>query len=136
MLAVLLASSAVLMHGEHALSAGRKRRARLSVLGTMLLGIAFLVIQAREYAEKLTHLKPSTNAYGSIFYAMTGLHACHVLLGLLMLFYVALLPELDSPRPPHRPLHNAALYWHFVDAVWVLIVAIVYVLPHFTRFGP
>jgi heme/copper-type cytochrome/quinol oxidase subunit 3 len=135
MLAVLLTSSFVLHAGERALKKGRHGVATGAVLLTILLGAGFLVIQAQEYAEKLTHLKPSTNAYGSIFYAMTGIHGLHVALGLLMLIYVLLLPELESQRPPHRPLHNAALYWHFVDVVWVLLVSVLYVLPHVTRFG-
>jgi cytochrome c oxidase subunit 3/cytochrome c oxidase subunit I+III len=135
MLAVLLTSSVVLHVGELAAKKGRGGAARAAVLLTVLLGAVFLAIQAQEYAEKLTRLRPSTNAYGSIFYAMTGIHGLHVALGLLMLIYVLLLPELDSPRPPHRALHNAALYWHFVDAVWVLLVAVLYVLPHVTRFG-
>jgi heme/copper-type cytochrome/quinol oxidase subunit 3 len=135
MLALLLTSSAVLYAGERAAKRGRAGRARAAIVLTVLLGAGFLGIQAQEYAEKLTHLRPTTNAYGSIFYTMTGFHACHVVLGLLMLIYVLILPHLESDRPPHRPLHNAALYWHFVDAVWVLIVAVLYVLPHFTRFA-
>jgi heme/copper-type cytochrome/quinol oxidase subunit 3 len=137
MLAVLLASSIVLHWGETQHRAGRRRAAKPAVAVTIVLGIAFLAIQAREYSEKLTTLRPSTNAYGSIFYAITGIHALHVLLGLCMLAYVLLLPELEPrQRPPHRPLHNVSLYWHFVDAVWVLIVAQIYLLPHVTRFAP
>jgi len=46
--------------------------------------------------------------------------------------FAALVPALGGLRPPHRALHNAALYWHFVDAVWVLIVAVLYVAPNVT----
>jgi heme/copper-type cytochrome/quinol oxidase subunit 3 len=57
-------------------------------------------------------------------------HGLHVTLGMLMLAFAACLPELEpARRPPHRPLHNAALYWHFVDLVWVVIVALLYVAP-------
>jgi len=133
MLLVLLASSAVLVVGERALAAGRQSAARLSVAGTVVLGLVFLAIQASEYAEKWARLRPSTNAYGSIFYTLTGIHGCHVAFGICMLAYVACLPDLDSPEPPHRALHNAALYWHFVDVVWIVIVLVVYLLPHVTR---
>jgi len=136
MLAILLTSSIILHWGEKGLKQGRRGRAKPAIAVTMLLGIAFLVLQGIEYADKLQHLTPTTSSYGSIFYAMTSLHGAHVVLGLFMLLYVLLLPELEPDRPPHRPLHNASLYWHFVDAVWVFIVALVYVLPHFTRFGP
>jgi heme/copper-type cytochrome/quinol oxidase subunit 3 len=133
MLLVLLTSSVVLFLGERALHHGNQTGARLSLVGTAVLGAGFLAIQATEYAEKWTRLRPSTNAYGSIFYTLTGVHGCHVALGICMLAYVALLPDLDSPEPPHRALHNVSLYWHFVDVIWILIVAVVYVLPHVTR---
>jgi heme/copper-type cytochrome/quinol oxidase subunit 3 len=133
MLGVLASSSIVLFWGERTLRAGNQVRARLSLVVTVALGLLFLAIQATEYADKWTRLRPSTNAYGSIFYVITGVHGCHVALGICMLAYVALLPDLESPDPPHRAMHNASLYWHFVDVVWVVIVAIIYVLPHFTR---
>ena len=136
MLAVLLSSSVILHWGEKRLHAGQPGAARAAVLVTMALGLVFLAIQAKEYANKLNHLKPTTNAYGSIFYAITGIHGLHVCLGLCMLLYVLLLPRIDAAeKPPHRPLYNVSLYWHFIDVVWVLIVAQLYVLPHFTRFA-
>jgi heme/copper-type cytochrome/quinol oxidase subunit 3 len=47
-----------------------------------------------------------------------------------MLAFVALLPRLGATgRPPHRPLHNASLYWHFVDVVWLVILSTLYLLP-------
>jgi heme/copper-type cytochrome/quinol oxidase subunit 3 len=51
-----------------------------------------------------------------------------------MLLYVMLLPDItDAPKPPHRPLHNVAMYWHFVDLVWLLIVSLLYVAPNIGR---
>jgi heme/copper-type cytochrome/quinol oxidase subunit 3 len=129
MLAVLLSSSAVLYAGEHAVQRGRPGAARAAIAVTLLLGAAFLGVQAYEYADRLRTLRPTTDAYGSIFYTITSIHALHVLLGLCMLAYVAVLPALRPMRPPYRPLHNASLYWHFVDAVWVVIVALLYLLP-------
>lgn len=131
MLAVLATSSVILHWGERRLRAGDGDSARLALAVTALLGAAFLLLQGREYRERLATLRPSTDAYGSIFYVITGLHGLHVALGIAMLLFVALLPALEPrARPPHRPLHNAALYWHFVDAVWVAIVSLLYVLPH------
>jgi heme/copper-type cytochrome/quinol oxidase subunit 3 len=89
-----------------------------------------MVIQFFEYREHLKTLLPTSNAYGSIFYTITSFHAAHLTLGMLMLLYVLFLPEIGSgQKPPHRPLANAALYWHFVDVVWVFVVAILYVGP-------
>jgi cytochrome c oxidase subunit III len=131
MLAVLLASSGILHWGEQAERRGSPFSARLAVALTVVLGAIFMALQAAEYREHLKTLRPTTNAYGSIFYTITTFHGLHLLLGLLMLVYVLLLPEIGpAHKPPHRSLTNAALYWHFVDAVWIVIVAVVYVAPN------
>jgi heme/copper-type cytochrome/quinol oxidase subunit 3 len=131
MVAVLLASIAVPHAGERAEKAGRTGSARAMVGLTVLLGVAFLVLQTIEYRNHFKTLLPTENAYSSIFYTMTSIHGAHLLLGLLMLVYVLALPVIGSgTRPPHRALHNASLYWHFVDAVWLLIVALLYVAPN------
>jgi cytochrome c oxidase subunit III len=134
MAAVLISSSLVLRWGERRLDLRDPAAARASILGTVALGLLFLLLQTMEYAERLKRLTPQSNAYGSIFYTITSAHAAHLLLGILMLSYVFVLPDLAGhERPPHRPLHNAGLYWHFVDAVWIVIVIILYVMPRFTR---
>ena len=134
MLGVLLASSVVIHWAELHVDGGHVKVARWAVFITILLGVTFLWLQKLEYAERLKEITPATNAYGSIFYMLTGLHGAHVALGVLMLTYVLALPRIGrTDRPPFRPLHNAALYWHFVDAVWVLIVAVLYVAPYMKR---
>lgn len=136
MLAVLLASSAVLHWGERGLRHGRRGRARGAVLAAILLGADFLVLQALEYRDHLKSLLPTSDAYGSIFYTITSFHAAHLVFGVLALVFVLLLPRLEPlERPPHRPLHNAALYWHFVDFVWIFIVGLLYVAPHLKGKG-
>jgi heme/copper-type cytochrome/quinol oxidase subunit 3 len=135
MLAVLLSSSLVLHAGERAVKVGRFAQAKVWTAVTVLMGVAFLVLQVFEYRDHLKTLTPQTNAYGSLFYTITSFHAAHVILGLLMLAYVLLLPAAHlgkAEKPPHNCLHNAAMYWHFVDAVWVVIVALLYVAPHVT----
>lgn len=130
MLAVLLASSGIVHWGQRRLARGQSRSARLSLVVGAALGAAFLALQAGEYRHRLQEIGPGTNAYGSLFYAITGIHGAHVALGIAMLLYVCLLPDLVSPnRPPHRPFETAALYWHFVDAVWIAIVIVLYLLP-------
>jgi len=137
MLAVLLASSGVLEWGRRQGRAGRERAARGATVLTAALGAAFLVLQSLEYRKHLKVVMPTTDAYGSLFYTITGFHGTHVLLGVLMLLYVAFLPRLGpGDRPPHRPLHDASLYWHFIDGAWIVIVALVYVLPHWQRSSP
>ena len=132
MLIVLLASSGVLEIARKLAREGREGYARGCVAITILLGAVFLTMQGREYRDRARELLPTTDAYGSLFYVITGVHGLHVLLGLLMLLFVACLAKIGpgARRPPHRPLHVATMYWHFVDAAWVCIVAILYLLPH------
>jgi heme/copper-type cytochrome/quinol oxidase subunit 3 len=131
MLGILLVSSTVLYWGEQQVKKGRHLAARNALIGTIALGIGFLVLTYFEYAEHLLHLTPASDAYGSIFYTIVSLHGAHLVLGLLMLFWVLLLPRWEPrERSPHRPYHNAGLYWHFVDLVWVFIVALLYVAPN------
>jgi heme/copper-type cytochrome/quinol oxidase subunit 3 len=131
MLAVLLASSVILQWGENVSRRGRTAAARGALAVTVVLGLVFLGLQAFEYRDHLRTLLPTTDAYGSIFYTITSIHGAHVVLGLSLLLYTLVLPRLEpTDRPPHRPLHNASLYWHFVDGVWIVIVALLYLLPH------
>ncbi|HVZ72114.1 MAG TPA: cytochrome c oxidase subunit 3 [Polyangia bacterium] len=129
LLAVLLVSSGTLELAKHALARSRAFLARFWLALTVALGGAFVVVQAMEYRRRLRDIRPTTNVYGSLFYAVTTFHALHVVVGLAMLVFVLFLPRLRPARGPRRPLENAALYWHFVDAVWVVVVALLYVLP-------
>jgi heme/copper-type cytochrome/quinol oxidase subunit 3 len=131
MLAILLTSSVVLHWAERQERQRRTAAARGGVALTVLLGLVFVTLQVLEYRDHLRTLSPQDNAYGSIFYTITSFHGAHVVLGLLMLAYVLILPEIGpGEKPPHHALHNAGMYWHFVDAVWVVIVAWLYVAPH------
>jgi cytochrome c oxidase subunit III len=110
---------------------GRLTAGRIGLIGTILLGFLFLGLTYLDDTEELLHLTPRTDSYGSIFFTIISIHGLHLTLGLLMLFWVLFLPRGEPAlRTPHRPYHNAALYRHFVDTVWVFIIAILYVSPH------
>lgn len=131
MLGILVTSSIVLWFGEQASKKEMFGLARLAIVVTVLLGGAFLGLQTVEYGEHLKGLSPQQNAYGSMFYTITTIHGLHVSTGILMLLYVLVLPKLEPEEEmPFRPLHNAGMYWHFVDVVWVFIVSLLYVLPN------
>jgi len=131
MLGILLLSSAVMDVAEKKVKEHQYGHGRIAVLITMALGVLFLYLQTVEYRHELEHITPQVDSYGSIFFSITTLHGAHVAMGLLMLAYVMLLPQFEpTGRTPHRPLHNAALYWHFVDLVWVVIVTILYIVPN------
>jgi heme/copper-type cytochrome/quinol oxidase subunit 3 len=132
LLAILLSSSFVLKWGEDQVKTENFGAARLALWITVLMGLAFLALQSVEYVSHWKDLTPYSDSYGSIFYAITSLHAIHVVAGLLMLSYVGILPRYGETRgSPHHVYETVALYWHFVDFVWIFIVLLLYVVPRF-----
>jgi heme/copper-type cytochrome/quinol oxidase subunit 3 len=105
------------------------RNLTLVLLATIVLGSVFVTIQGFEWAAKPFVF--STNAYSSIFFILTGVHMAHVAVGLLML--VALLAWTVMGRfnqGHHEHLALGALYWHFVDVVWLAVFTTAYLVPH------
>ena len=136
LLGILLASSGVMHFGQRRLQAGHYEASRIMLAITILLGLIFLLLQGYEYADHWKTLTPFNNSYGSIFYTITTFHALHVVVGLLMLLYVIVLPRYAPAREtPFRPYETAALYWHFVDAIWVFVVLILYLIPNWMARG-
>jgi cytochrome c oxidase subunit 3 len=131
MLVVLLVSSVVLHWGERQVKKASYGSARLALGLTILVGFGFLALSALDYREHWRTLTPYSDSYGSIFYTIVSFHAAHVIVGLLILAYVLVLPRYaPTAESPYRPYHVAAMYWHFVDVVWIFVVAILYVGPH------
>jgi len=100
-------------------------------VATILLGAGFLAGTAREWYELIAvhHLTIRTNLFGSTYYALVGLHASHVLAGLVMLLIVAAFGLAGRLRPNHVERTDViSIYWHFVDAVWIVVVTVVYVI--------
>jgi cytochrome c oxidase subunit III len=97
-----------------------------------VLGAVFLAMQfAIEWPETLHEFTPRTNAYGSMFFTITGFHAGHVAMGLLLNLWTQMRSwqgAFDQHR--HVTVQNFTLYWHFVDAVWALVLVSLYVAPH------
>jgi heme/copper-type cytochrome/quinol oxidase subunit 3 len=99
---------------------------------TLALGIAFLFGQATEYAGLLSHgITIGTNVFGSTFFTLTGFHGLHVLMGigaLGVLLFAASSGRIAEIKP--AGFEAVSMYWHFVDAVWVVIFSAVYIWPH------
>ncbi|CAN5863360.1 heme-copper oxidase subunit III [soil metagenome] len=125
---VLLVASSFTAHGAVAAAERSDRRgAARWLIVTMGLGTVFLVNQVLEYAELEFSL--STDAYGSIFYLMTGFHGLHVLGGVLLFGAMIGAVSGRSSRAPTGEVVNASVYyWHFVDVVWVAMFATIYLL--------
>ena len=98
------------------------------LLATILGGALFVSVQAYEYIELLKHGDvPSVDLFWSTFYAMTGFHGLHVIVGVIWL--ICLVPAAlrgDFTSKNYVKLELGGLYWHFVDLVWVLLFTIVY----------
>lgn len=128
---VLLSSSVTLWWGERGIKQGKQGRLRTGLVLSILIGIGFLFLQWREYHEKLRHFTPKTHAYTSLFFTITSLHGAHVAFGILIMCFTmarAMRGHFDGER--HTGVSVTSLYWHFVDAVWLFIVAAIYVSPH------
>ena len=129
---ILLASSALVWWAERGISAGKRGRLAGGIAIAAALGIAFLSLQGVEYYREFTGgLTPTHEAYGSLFYTITAFHGAHVFVGLIMLCVVlvrALRGHFVAAR--HEAVSNAALYWHFVDAVWLAVFTTLYIPPH------
>jgi len=122
---VLLASGFILTLGHHALIQGNKPVTLLSLLLTVLLGALFLFLQYNEYYNGEFTIADSV--FGSVFYMTTGLHALHVIAGVLLLTVGFLRLFRDSFTTEHHlGMEFAIFYWHLVDVVWLLVFIVYY----------
>ena len=127
----LLSSSLTIWMAEHAIARGRIRAFGAWWALTMTLGIIFLAGTAMEWDRLIftNGLTIRTNLFGTTFYSLVGLHATHVIVGLIMLSLVMIFTLLGrvGQRQAER-IQVLSLYWHFVDAVWVVVFTVVYIL--------
>jgi cytochrome c oxidase subunit 3 len=129
---ICLLSSSIFVH--LAVSSLRKENYRGTTLHlgiTVLLGTIFLATTAKEWYH-LIHdegLTIKTNLFGTTYYSLVGLHATHVVVGLIMLSLTLVLSLAGRVKEEHsEKLEVLSLYWHFVDAVWIVVFLVVYVL--------
>jgi cytochrome c oxidase subunit 3/cytochrome o ubiquinol oxidase subunit 3 len=127
----LLSSSFTVHFAVAALRRNKLRNCAIGLASTVLLGSLFLLSTAREWYH-LIHddgLTIRTNLFGSTFYSLVGLHATHVLVGLIMLcvaFGISLAGRMKEAHSER--LEVLSLYWHFVDGIWVAVFLVVYVI--------
>jgi cytochrome c oxidase subunit 3/cytochrome o ubiquinol oxidase subunit 3 len=127
----LLSSSLTVYFAVAALRKNQVRLCSLWLAATVLLGGVFLVSTAREWYQLIYKdgLTIRTNLFGTTFYSLVGLHATHVIVGLIILTLALAFALLGRMRGKHAErLEILSLYWHFVDAVWVVVFTVVYVL--------
>jgi len=128
---ICLLSSSLTIH----LAVKALRRGNVRVFGdwwlvTIALGAAFIYGTAMEWNRLIYHdgLTISTNLFGTTYYSLVGLHGFHVVVGLLALSMVMVFTLLGNVGSEHAERVDVlSLYWHFVDAVWVIVFTVVYV---------
>jgi len=129
---ICLLSSSLTMHYAGKFLEKGKRGAFLSLWSlTILLGGLFLFGTGQEWHRLIYEhgLTISTNLFGTTYYSLVGLHAFHVTAGMIMLIIVAIFAFAGRVGTEHsRRIDVLSMYWHFVDAVWVVVFTVVYVL--------
>tara|TARA_B100001013_G_scaffold76517_1_gene40918 strand:- start:269 stop:1186 length:918 start_codon:yes stop_codon:yes gene_type:complete len=129
---ILLLSSSVTIHIAHLnLKNNNRPKFHFWLALTLIMGYAFVALQAIEYYEAYAHMGLTLNSgvYGTTFFMLTGFHGFHVCLGAIILT-VMLLRGLRGHFKPddHFGFEAGSWYWHFVDVVWICLVAFVYVM--------
>lgn len=127
----LLSSSATVHFATSALHRAARSATTLWLAATVLLGAIFLGGTAVEWYHLIVydHLTIQTNLFGTTFYSLVGLHASHVIVGLVLLSLALIFSAKGALTREHtNRLEVIALYWHFVDAVWIVVFTVVYIV--------
>jgi cytochrome c oxidase subunit 3 len=152
--AVLICSSLTMAMAVHSAALGHRKQIVAYLIATIALGSVFLGIKTVEYLDKFEHhLVPGPhfsaeelkNAAGgplsaddakhaeiffSLYFAMTGLHATHMIIGIPIIAVIALLAQRGRFGPEYfTPVEMVGLYWHFVDIVWIFLFPLLYLIP-------
>jgi cytochrome c oxidase subunit III len=142
--AVLIVSSLTMALAVHAAQVGSRRGQVVFLLLTIVLGSVFLGIKVVEYADKFQHhLVPGTafvwdgdpalanqaEIFYSLYFAMTGLHATHMVIGIgILLVLAAMAHRRRFSTEYYSPVEVTGLYWHFVDIVWIFLFPLLYLI--------
>jgi cytochrome c oxidase subunit 3 len=142
--AILLTSSLFMALGDLAIKSNRPSTLNGCLIATWLLGAAFLTLKGFEYYQKYSeHLIPGASFHTDgpwapqiqlfifLYFAMTGVHALHMLFGLGLIFWLLWKNrggKLSAQR--HESVEMVGLYWHFIDCVWVFLYPLLYLIPH------
>jgi cytochrome c oxidase subunit III len=127
--AILVSSSFTVHYALESVRRGNRFGLQLGLVATWLLGATFLFIQLNEYAH--IGFSARDQAFGSIFYGLTGLHGAHVFVGLVLLSFANIRAFRGhfGPEPKdHLGVEVPGIYWHFVDVMWLIVYTTVYIL--------
>ncbi|MGE5715552.1 MAG: cytochrome c oxidase subunit 3 family protein, partial [Acidobacteriota bacterium] len=139
---VLIASSLTMALAVRGGQTGKAKLSALFLVFTLALGSTFLVVKGFEYHEKFVehHVPGATfhfegpdavhaQLFFSLYFLMTGLHALHMIVGIVLVSYVAKRAAAGAYTPSnHNFLEGTGLYWHFVDLVWIFLFPLLYLI--------
>jgi cytochrome c oxidase subunit 3 len=139
---VLITSSLTMAFAVRAASTGQRRQLLILLAVTMMLGLVFLSIKGVEYHQKFVeHHVPGlgfhfegaaperANLFFSLYFAMTGLHAAHMIIGLGLLTVMFVMAARGRFSVAwHTPVEMSGLYWHFVDIIWIFLFPLLYLV--------
>ena len=127
---VLLVSSFFMNRGETLMKSGDRKGFITNTVITFILGLGFLIgVVFVEWPNAIREgITPSSGTAGAAFFMMTGMHAFHVLTGLIFLLVVINNARRGLYDEKHYPVEAAAVYWHFVDVVWVFFYPALYLI--------
>ena len=125
---IILVSSSFTMHWAlQSIKRGNRSGLQAGLTLTFLLGLSFLLTQLLEYSR--VGFAPYTDAFGTVFYCLTGLHGAHVFVGLTLLSISNIRTARGHFNPQaHMGVEATGIYWHFVDIMWIIVYVTVYLL--------
>jgi len=125
---IILVTSSFTMHWAlQAIKRGNRTGLQAGLSLTFLLGLTFLLTQILEYSR--IGFAPYTNAFGSVFFGLTGLHGAHVFVGLTILLAMTMRAFRGHFSPDHHHgVEIGGIYWHFVDVMWIVVYTTVYLI--------
>ena len=125
---IILVTSSFTMHWAlQSIKRGNRAGLQAGLVLTLLMGLAFLLTQMLEYAR--IGFNPSDGAFGTIFFGLTGLHGAHVFIGLTLLTVATVRAFRGHFTPEHHHgVEIPGIYWHFVDVMWIVVYATIYLL--------
>ena len=125
--AILVTSSFTMHWALTSIKAGNRVGLQAGLLLTFLMGLVFLLTQAREYSR--LGFAPKDGAPATVFYSLTGLHGAHVFVGLSILLFMTIRSFRGHFSPQHHHgVEIGGIYWHFVDVMWIVVYTTVYIV--------
>lgn len=127
----LLSSSVTIVFAVKDLERGEVGRFAVGLLATLVLGGIFIAMTAAEWRELIFEhgLTIRTNLFGTTYFSLVGFHAAHVTIGLVIMGLLLLATSLGHVKAVHAARVDLfSWYWHFVDAVWIAVLTVVYIV--------